>query len=208
MKMVFEPHSFFSDQRFEDSHLENKTIISNEFHDCSFISSFFSEVVFERCRFVNCLFQDCDLSLMQVPGTFFSACKFEKSRVIGIDWTKADWSSAGLRLPISFKGTSVDHSTFIGLSLPAVQIKDCSVKNVDFRETDLSRAILGGSDFSESLFLDTNLTKADLREAINYHINPEKNILAGARFSIPEAMSLLYAMDIVLETEDTPTTIY
>lgn len=146
---------------------------------------------------------------MRVPGTFFSASKFEKSRVIGVDWTQADWSSAGLRLPISFEGASIDHSTFIGLTLPAVQIKDCSVKNVDFRETDLSRAILQGSDFSESLFLNTDLMKADLRGAINYQINPGKNILAGARFSLPEAMSLLYAMNIVLETEDTaPETLF
>ena len=207
--MEFQPQSFFSDQGFDHSRLENKTIISSEFHDCTFTSSIFNEVVFAHCRFVNCLFQDCDLSLLKVPGTFFSACKFERSRVIGVDWTQADWDSAGLQLPISFKRTAIDHSTFIGLSLPAVQIKDCSVKNVDFRETDLSQAILQGSDFSESLFQNTNLTKADLRGAINYHINPEKNILAGARFSLPEAMSLLYAMNIDLETEDTaPETLF
>jgi uncharacterized protein YjbI with pentapeptide repeats len=202
--MEFQPLSFFSEQRFEHSHLENTSIVSNEFHDCTFTSGFFSEAIFDHCRFVNCLFRDCDLSLMQVPGTFFSDTKFEECRVIGVDWTQADWASVRLQLPITFKRTSIDHSTFIGLSLPAVQIKDCSVVNVDFRETDLSRAILKGSDFSESLFLNTDLTKADLRGAINYHINPETNILAGAQFSLPEAMSLLYAMNIVLETEDTP----
>ena len=199
--MLFQPDSFFSDQQFEDIQLENETLISNKFNDCTFTSLVFSEVVFEHCRFVNCSFQDCDLSLMQVPGTFFSDTKFNRCRIIGVDWTQADWSAGGLRLPISFTGSSVDHSTFIGLGLPAVQFVNCSVKNVDFREANLAKAMLKGSDFSDSLFFNTDLTEADLRGAVNYHINPEQNTLAGARFSFPEAMSLLYAMNIVLETD-------
>jgi hypothetical protein len=41
-----------------------------------------------------------------------------------------------------------------------------------------------------------------LRLARNYHINPETNTLSDARFSLPEAMSLLYAMDIRLDQDE------
>ncbi len=206
--MGLQPNLFFSDQRFGGEQFDNKSIIANEFHECTFTSLAFSEGIFEQCRFVNCLFQDCDLSLMQVPGTYFSASKFERCRAIGVDWTQADWSSVALRLPITFKESSIDHSTFIGLSLPAVQITDSSAKNVDFREANLTQAKLNGSDLSESLFSNTNFTKADLRGAVNYHIKPGDNVLTGARFSFPEAMSLLYAMDIVLEIEEAPDSKY
>jgi len=48
------------------------------------------------------------------------------------------------------------------------------------------------------MFGNTNLTEADLSRARNYHIDPGQNVLRQARFSLPEAKSLLYSMDIVL----------
>jgi hypothetical protein len=48
------------------------------------------------------------------------------------------------------------------------------------------------------LFINTDLRQADLSEARNYQIAPGKNDLRGARFFLPEAMSLLYNLDIDL----------
>jgi uncharacterized protein YjbI with pentapeptide repeats len=73
--------------------------------------------------------------------------------------------------------------------------------DVDFREVDLFQADFAGTDLSESLFSNTNLTEADLSRARNYRIDPGQNVLTQAKFSLPEAMSLLYSLDIVL-TED------
>jgi len=52
------------------------------------------------------------------------------------------------------------------------------------------------------MFGNTNLTEADLSRACNYRIDPAQNVLGQAKFSLPEAMSLLYSMDIVLVEED------
>ena len=76
---------------------------------------------------------------------------------------------------------------------------NCSAIDVDFRESDLSKADFTGTDLSDSLFLGTDLTEANFRRARNYHIDPGKNNITGAKFSLPEAMSLLYSMDIDLE---------
>ena len=72
---------------------------------------------------------------------------------------------------------------------------------MDFREADLSETDFDGTDLSESLFLNTNLTEADFVGAMNYDISPEKNKLKGAKFSLPEAMSLLFNLDIILVDE-------
>jgi len=72
---------------------------------------------------------------------------------------------------------------------------------VDFREADLAKTNFDGTDLSESLFLNTNLSKADFSGAKNYAISPEKNTLKGAKFSLPEAMSLLFNLDLVLMDE-------
>jgi uncharacterized protein YjbI with pentapeptide repeats len=192
----------YTDQDFKDENLEQVHIISSEFYDCTFIRCSFAEAVFRFCTFINCTFQRCDLSLAQVPGSIFSLTRFEESKMIGIDWTRGDWAATGLGDPIDFFKCAISHSTFIGLSLPGIQFKDCVAVDVDFREADLSQADFTGTDLSGSLFSSTNLTEADLSDASNYHIAPGQNVLTKAKFSLPEAMSLLYSLDIDLTEEE------
>lgn len=198
MSLVIQSHNHYSVQVFEEARLEQPQLVSSAFYDCTFIRCSFRESVFDNCRLVNCTFKHCDLSLVQVPNSAFSATKMEQSKIIGIDWTHADWSSTKLADPIGFFKCDISHSTFIGLSLKNVQIQECIAKNVDFREADLTEAVFAGTDLFESLFNGTNLTKADLSRSRNYHIDPGQNILKRAKFSLPEAMSLLHSLDIVL----------
>ena len=71
-------------------------------------------------------------------------------------------------------------------------------RNVDFADANLTQADLTGTDFYGSLFLHTDLTEADLTHAQNYHISASLNVLKRTRFSFPEAMSLLAALNIIL----------
>ena len=190
--------TYHADQVFKEHWLERAHFDSNEFQDCTFDRCTLVEATFQGCRFVNCVFRHCDLSLVQVPNCSFAVTRFEDSKVIGVDWTRADWPAARLLDPFGFFRCAISHSTFIGLSLPRVQFKDCVAVDVDFRETDLSKADFAGTDLSESLFSHTNLTEADLSSARNYDIDAGRNVLKRARFSLPEAMSLLYGLDIVL----------
>lgn len=159
-------------------------------------------MVFEKCRFVNCSFHRSDLSLMHVPESAFSSTLFENSKVIGVNWSLGDWSALGLGNIIGFSDCTISHSTFIGLNLSGIHIKNCVAFEVDFREADLSRADFTGTDLSRSIFMSTNLREADLRQARNYTIDPGKNNLAKTKFSLPEALSLLYSMDIDLRDGD------
>lgn len=198
MSSEISAQTHYTGQVFTDIHLEGAELLSSEFYDCTFIRGFWSKSVLRNCRFINCLFQACDLNLVQVPGSVFSVTRFEDSKVIGVDWTRADWTGTRLGDPIGFVRCAINHSTFIGLKLSGIEIRGCSAVNVDFREADLSKANFAGTNLSESLFSNTNLTAADLSDACNYHIVPGQNTLKQAKFSLPEAMSLLYNLDIVL----------
>ncbi|MFN2273048.1 MAG: pentapeptide repeat-containing protein [Anaerolineae bacterium] len=191
----------YADQVFKGAHLRQAEIASSEFHGCTFIQCSFVESVLSRCRFVDCTFQQCDLSLVQVPDSVFSDTRFEDSKIIGVNWAQADWSAVKLGQPLGFYRSTISHCTFIGLSLRGMEVKECVAKDVDFREADLSKADFAGTDLSESLFIKTNLSEADLSGARNYQIAPGQNELRGAKFSLPEAMSLLYGLDIVLVEE-------
>jgi fluoroquinolone resistance protein len=192
----------YADEIFKDVGQDHDELVSSEFYDCVFLRCSLVESVFRKCHFVNCAFRECDLSLVRVPDSRFTSTQFENSKVVGVNWTEADWPQAGLGTPVGFLKSAISHSTFIGLSLSDMEIRDCVATDVDFREANLSRAVFAGTDLARSLFSSTDLSEADLSRARNYQIDPGQNRLEQARFSMPEAMSLLYSLDIVLVEED------
>ncbi|MFC2173728.1 pentapeptide repeat-containing protein [Acidobacteriota bacterium] len=198
MSSEIRSRSHYSEQTFKEVHMEKSQIISSEFYDCIFDHCSFAESGLRYCRFVNCIFQHCDLSLIQLDATTFSSTKFENSKAIGVDWTQADWTATRLGEPISFFNSVVSQSVFVGLKLVSIKFKGCTAVDVDFSYADLTKADFAGTDLSKSLFSNTNLTEGDLSSARNYQIPPAKNVLKQAKFSLPEAMSLLYCMDIEL----------
>lgn len=191
-------HAEQTDQSFESLEMRGAEIASSEFHGCTFLNCSFVEATFKGCRFVDCEFRGCDLSLLQVPDTVFSAARFVDSKAIGINWALAGWPSANLGEPLAFFNCALGHSTFIGLKLRGIRIEGCVATDVDFREAELAESSFADTDLAESLFLHTDLSDADLSKARNYQISPADNELAGARFSLPEAMSLLHSLDIEL----------
>ncbi len=195
------PHTGCTEQTFGDVRLDGERLIESEFYDCTFTRCSFVEATLKRCRFVHCTFRDCDLSLVRLADCVIADTTFEACRLVGIDWTQVSWSAVRLGEPLRFVNCDLHHSTFIGLNLRGLVLKDCRAVDVDFREADLTRATFAGTDLSESLFLHTDLTRADLSAACNYRISPAQNALTGAKFSLPEALSLLTSMDIELVEE-------
>jgi uncharacterized protein YjbI with pentapeptide repeats len=201
MNRITNTHEHYN-QVFEQVHLSPGETLTGEFADCKFIKCNFESVVFSNCRFSDCKFQDCNLSLIQIPGSSFPATRFETTKLIGIDWTQGDWSQSEFNPIAGFFDCVLSHSTFIGIDLKGIQMKKCIANEVDFREANLTEVNFRGTDLAKSLFGNTNLTRADLSLARNYQIDPGNNVLKQAKFSLPEAMALLYSMDIDLQEED------
>lgn len=202
MSGTLRSQSSYADELFRGLELPNVEISETEFHQCAFRECSLAEAVFRNCRFVECRFHGCDLSLMEVPASAFIRVGFEDCTVVGVNWAKADWSALNMGKTLDFHQSGLNHSTFLSVPLKQSSLVDCAARNVDFREADLAMADLSGTDLSEALFQGTNLRQADLSRARNYAINPGLNTISGAKFSLPEAMSLLYSMDIELVSGD------
>jgi fluoroquinolone resistance protein len=188
----------YEDQTFDGLALAGKEVRAKEFAGCTFVGCSFLETAFSACRFVDCKFVRCDLSLCRVEDCSFTSVKFIDSQVIGVNWTEASWPARGLFNAIGFERCAISHSTFIGLGLRRVEIVDCVACDADFAEADLTQANCAGTDFKDSRFLHTDLTEADFTGATNYAIAANLNVLRRTRFALPEAMSLLYGLDIIL----------
>lgn len=190
--MMFDKKDYFQES-FEEI-VESKQIFSEiEFEECKFIDCSFVECKFVKCKFISCEFRECVLSAVVLDQCRFVDTNFVDSKVIGIDWTKAKEL-----LNLSFTKCQLNYSNFKLLKLPKIKMVDCQAKEVEFIETDLRESDLSGTDFEGSIFSKTNLAKANLVKAKNYFINPRNNNIKKAKFSLPEAMSLLDCLDIDL----------
>jgi uncharacterized protein YjbI with pentapeptide repeats len=192
---TFDAHTF-KHAVYKSEHFQAK-----EFVDCTFVKCGFSESIFADCSFQNCVFKDCDLNLIQLPGCAFAQTRFENSRLAGVNWTETSLAKNKIALgkTVDFTGCALNHSIFMWLNLKGVRLTNCVAREVDFSEADLSDADCRGTDFENSRFWHTNLTAADFRGAVNYTIAANLNTLKKTKFSLPEAMALLYSLDIVLE---------
>lgn len=192
-----------SDRTFKNLQCQGEELCAVEFYECRLIDCSFAESVFQQCRFIGCTFEGCDLSLAHVPGCTFRDTTFVKSKLIGIDWTKAVWGrKQGILNSAHFIESTLNYSTFIGLELPQMRMVRCVARDVDFAEADLTAADFTRTDLTDSRFWQTNLTQADFTGATGYSITATLNTLKKTRFSLPEAISLLYSLDIVLSGDD------
>lgn len=172
------------------------------FIDCRFRHCDFSDCHWLECRFVNCSFEDCNLSLCFLTGTSFSGTQFSRCQLQAVVWSETVRDESLLATPNHYDGCILNHGLFIGCDLSNSRLTNCSAREADFQNADLTHADCRGTDFNGSRFLNTNLTETDLRGASNYIIPAQQNYLKKTRVALPEALSLLYSLDIVIEDSD------
>ena len=183
--------------------LQGQPVVDAEFSECRFTGCDFSESQFLNCRFSECAFEDCTMNLIVVSGTSFSRTDFRQCNLMGVNWADADSSPLRSQFAsITFIECSLRYNTFIGLDLRKLTMTDCNATEASFAEANLTSASLRRTDFSDAVFLHTNLTRADLTGARNYALSMHDNTTTSARFSMPEAIRLLHHSDIVLVDAD------
>lgn len=181
-------------EKFDRLSLTGETIKSKTFEDCEFSNCSFIDCKFENNKFLNCNFVECTLSAVVPMSCKLNEVSFLKCKVIGIDWTKA----TDIR-DVNFTECQINFSSFKLLKIPKTRMVKCEAKEVDFIETDLSFGDFSHTDFENSRFFKANLTGADFRGAKNYYIDARVNTLKQTHFSLPDALSLLNSLDIILD---------
>lgn len=180
-------------------YFENETITSlslDDLNQCEFIECRFqgidlSQLELKYSRFIECEFVDSNLSNVNVLGASFREVKFSGCKLIGINW-----SLCNALFDLSFEHSNLSLNVFSQCKVPHTVFDQCQITEADFTEADLSQSKLWGSNLENAHFSRTNLTKADLSDAKNYNIDPTNNTIKEAKFSLPEALSLLSAYKI------------
>ncbi|CAM3907225.1 Pentapeptide repeats (8 copies) [Vibrio aerogenes CECT 7868] len=169
-----------------------------EFEECLFSDCDFSGTTFKDCRLTNCEFRNCNLSLTELTQSRLFGITFQDSKLVGVDWTRADWPSFHVDFELQFIRCLLNDSSFFGLTLNELILQECKLHDVDFREGNFKKSVMCGSDFTRSLFMRSDLQGADFSDATDYMIDVLENQIKGAKFSRYEALNLLGTLGIEL----------
>lgn len=197
-RMKIENNNEYFSITFEGIDAADTSFTDVIFENCTFQQCNFSGTRFYKCKFVECVISASNLSNIKVDYSKFFDTQFKESKLVGVDWTKADWPRFNSTAPISFKECIINDSSFFGLTLNELVMEHCKAHDTDFRSGSFTKAKFSYTDFTNSLFMKTNLREADFSEAENYDIDIFNNDIKAARFSRHEAIRLLNGLDIEL----------
>ena len=183
------------EKTFTAKDFSEKKITSREFDRCTFENCDFSSCFITQSDFIDCLFNDCNFSMTKLAHSGLKNCDFVNCKMVGVDFSVCN----DFLFSVNFKNCQLDYSTFFQKKMKKTQFIDCSLKEVDFSEVELTEAVFVSCDLIGAVFENTLLVKADLRTAINYSIDPEKNKIKKARCSLPAVTGLLNKYQILID---------
>lgn len=184
----------YADETFKDVVCEQDVLARLSFSHCTFTNARFDRVDFTATEFSDCLFDHCELTLPNLTNADLKTVRFKDCKLVGADFRKGD----SRFLALAFENSLVDTCNFSGLKLKATPFLRCVLRETRFVGSVLSEAVFDGSDLEGTLFHECQLENASFSQARNYAIDPLTNKLKGARFSLPEAVSLLMGLGIKL----------
>ncbi len=185
----------YNEERFVELEASGEDFELRQFYDCVFERCDFSQANLSGCRFVDCTFSFCNLANSIMRATALRSVVFSESKLLGVDFSLVDQ----VMLEVSFDKCDLSYGAFSRLDLRAVKLLNSNLLEAQFESCNMIAADFSGSTLEGTSFANCDLTKADFSDAEGYCFDPRLNKIKGAKFSLPEAVTLLKAFDIVLK---------
>jgi fluoroquinolone resistance protein len=197
-KATLKSKQSYADAKFAGVDLTSAKLAEAEFDSCVFESCTFNEATLSHCRFTKCRFSKCDMSLFRPENCRFDEVVFIDSKLVGVDWTLSGSTNADrLLFGVTFERCVLDYGVFKGM--PLKMLAKCAAQEADFTEAILADGDCRETDFAGATFMRCDLRGANFVGARNYTIDVTQNKVRKARFSWPEAQSLVTVFGVVIE---------
>jgi uncharacterized protein YjbI with pentapeptide repeats len=167
---------------------------AGEYEECEFRNCDLSHADLSGFVFIGCRFKDTNLSMAKLSRTSFREVVFEGCKMVGLHFEDC----IAFMYPPEFKSCMLDLSSFTAVKIPNTKFIHCEMKEVDFTQADLSGSAFDHCNLDRAIFEKCNLTRADFSAAVNYTLDPGKNILKKTVFSLVGLPGLLNQFDIVV----------
>ena len=169
--------------------------LGREFEQYRFVNCDLGEANLGNLRFEDCLFERCNLATARVGGTALQNVAFADCKLLGV----AFGACQDMLFGVHFDQCQLRYASFGGKRLAGTRFGQCSLPEADFTNADLSNAVFQDCDLTRTVFHDTILAGADFTTAIGFSLDPENNLLTGARFALAGLPGLLDKYGIVVE---------
>lgn len=190
---IFESDEY-ADDVFNDLSAREQDCSGKTFSHCTFLRCDFSSSDFSFSLFEDCVFEECNLSLTKFRDTKLQKTSFKGSKLLGINFTHCSRFAFDMSCEKSF----ITNCNFSGMKLKKTPFRSCEIADTDFPGADLTEADFTGASFRGVIFNGTNLTKASFLDASGYLINPSNNTIRHAVFSLPEAVTLVEQLGVII----------
>ncbi len=184
---------YTEDTIFEDRDVGENPLPAGEYEGCTFKNCNLAGVDLSGYAFIDCSFTDCDWSLAKLARTVLRDLRFSGCKLMGLHFEDC------AAVSFSADNSLINHSSFYQVKMKKTNFLNSQLVETDFTECDLTGAVFAGCNLDRALFERTILEKADLRTAYNYTIDPEKNTVKKARFSVSGLPGLLRKYNIDIE---------
>jgi fluoroquinolone resistance protein len=182
-------------KKFDTINFTINPLSKGEYDTCSFTNSSFLNSDLSEIVFMECEFENCDLSMARLINTTLCEVKFRSCKLLGLRFDTCN----EIGLSVAFDTCNLNHNSFYRMKLRKTLFLNSKLHEVDFTGCDLSSSVFDQCDFAGATFENTILEKADFRNSFNYLIDPERNRIKKAKFSLGGLPGLLHKYDIEIE---------
>jgi uncharacterized protein YjbI with pentapeptide repeats len=183
---------FEEDKTFDTINYTIAPLAKGDYENCDFLNCDFSSTDLSKIKFTECRFTGCNLSAAGITGTAFRDIVFKDCKLLGLQFDTCN----EMLFEVQFEHCIINLANFFKRKLKNTRFIHCSLTETDFSEADLSNAVFEHCDLSGAVFDNTILEKTDFSTANNYSIDPERNKIKKATFSLPAVIGLLNKYDI------------
>ncbi len=195
LKTIFMPSNYITGVEIRDKIFAEDEIMYRDFERCTFINCDLSKCSYLGTAFIDSDFINCNFTEAKVNYVSFRDVQFTDCNFTGVNFSMCD----PLLFRFSFKDCILDYAKFYTLKLKGIFFNNCSMVAVDFMKTDLTEAVFTDCNLHQSVFIDTIANKTDFTTSYNFTIDPERNKLKKAKFSLEGLKGLLTKYDIVVK---------
>jgi uncharacterized protein YjbI with pentapeptide repeats len=186
---------YTEEKTFDKNDFTQNPLIKGEYENCTFRSCDFSNSDLSDIVFMDCMFENCNLSMVTLTKTALREVRFIDCKMLGLHFANCN----EIGLSVYFERCNLNHSSFYKTKLKKTTFKNTKLNEVDFSASDLTGSLFDNCDLTRATFENTIVEKADFRTAFNYSIDPEKNRIKKARFTLGGIPGLLDKYDIEID---------